>query len=165
MNNVYSPSRDPTTDQSDNTTKLQLVEPANTSVLLTGTGTWMTQRQPHHQKLTPAGVIAHKSWNPGTLCMASRKLSVLECLLFSAALTAYITLGREKLLKQLCFRNFLKLVHCSPPPSLNIRGNCLTIRTVVLPGTLSGTRFLALAQVVSITLVHSLPICLLTPTP
>lgn len=53
MNNVYSPSRDPTTDQSDNTTKLQLVESTNTSVLLTGT--WMTQRQPHHQKLTPGG--------------------------------------------------------------------------------------------------------------
>lgn len=53
-----------------------------------------------------------------------------------------------------------------PPPSLNIRGNCPTIRTVVLPGTLSGTRFLALAQAVSLTLVHSLPICLLlTPTP
>lgn len=34
--------------------------------------------------------------------------------------------------------------------SLNIRGNCPTIRTVVLPETLSCTRFLALAQAVSL---------------
>ena len=86
VNNVHSPNRDPTIDQSDNTTKLQLGEATNTLVL--PTGTWMTQRQPHHQKLTPTGMAAHKSWNPGALCMASRKLSMLECLLSSAALNA-----------------------------------------------------------------------------
>lgn len=110
---------------------------------------WL-KRQPHHQKLTPAGVTVHKSWNPGALCMASRKPSMLECLLSSVALTVYITSGREELVNQLCFRNFLRLVRCFFFLSLNIRGNCPTIRTVVLPETLSCTRFLALAQAVSL---------------
>lgn len=71
----------------------------------------MTQRQPHHQKLNTAWVTTHKSWNPGDSLHGFQE---------AQHLTAYLTSGREELVKQLCFKNFMRLVHCPPPPQVLI---------------------------------------------
>ena len=60
------------TDQSEESTKVQLGEQLNVTVvihrnvveMLLVTGTEMTQRQVHYEMPTPAWVTAHESWKP-----------------------------------------------------------------------------------------------------
>lgn len=118
MNNVYSPSRDPTTDQSDNTTKLQLVEPANTSVLLTGT--WMTQRQPHHQKLNTAWVTTHKSWNPGDSLHGFQEAQHLGVSLLLSSSYCLFNLWEGGTCETITFQELHETCALSPPPQVLI---------------------------------------------
>lgn len=57
-------------------------------------GPWVTQRQLHCCKLTPAWVRTQGSWNPGDICRTPKQLGRWEGL-FPSFLSAYITLAIE----------------------------------------------------------------------